>query len=446
MSTTTTDISGFTPEQKALFGAAAKLAPAGSVQTSDAPVLGPAAPGASSTGSGAAATKVPRYPSTVTPGGTPTPNAVDAAETAYQTSTTPETPEAVSARVGAMYAQELAGIKAHFADVMAGEKVTSANSTGRTRASAAAGGVLGMDFGNQELDATDKVNKQNEQNVSDQESAAEGAVYSKENTDVENELQSQKTTNQTALQQKISYLKDQATAAQSQVATIAGTTALADLPQDTYDSLYQKAGFDTPEEFNAYYEAAHNAALMGVKLVGDATTGYYTPQIDPSTGQISYNNVIKAKKDPIAISGSQYGNYVYNQDSGEITTVSPGQQYQIKSAGGQLWRIENSSGKATPLTPKYTGVTKVGWDHATVDQQLAVQRWIEDQSQQEGKDPSTYIKQVQGDQTAFLTALNASLDAGYYTPITVQQTGTDTSADDAATQAQNAADDVSNGQ
>lgn len=387
--------------------------------------------------------KVPRYPTTGAdaPGST-----VDGAESAYQAASAPEDPATVAKRVEANFAGVLAAIKTRYAALTNAQGIKNEAASGRTRATQAASGTLGGDFGNEALANTDESNQAALGSIAAEEANAEAGVGSQINTQVESEIQSQRGTSQKALQDRITYLSGVADKARSQIGTISATTDLSTLPQDTYDSLYQKAGFDTPEEFNAYYEASRNAALQGVKLVGDSATGYYMPSVGKD-GTVSYKNVIGAKQE--LVSGSQYGNFAYDPTSNTVKTISPGQSTQIKSAGGQLWAVDVKTNTAKPITPKYSGVDKVGWSKASVDQQLAVQRTIEAEAKAAGKDPAPYLTAVQQNPDAFLTTLNGAVDAGYYVPVSVSQTGSpmDTSAADAAAAtATDAADAAANGQ
>lgn len=440
---TPVDTSSFTAPQLAAFNKAAALGTGVPTYNSAAPAsYGPnPAPVKSSGSSGSSSTPpVARYPTGYDSAAGVT-NDVDSAENDYVTSTTPEDPNAVAARVSAEYAAQLAAIKTRYAALTSNQEVTNTSNAGKTRAVNAASGVLGQDFGNANDANTAAAGQQALATISAEEGNEEGAVYSGENTEINGQLDKEKTTNQSALQQKLTYLQGVATQAQAKVQSIAANTPLDTLDQTTYDTLYKQAGFDTPDEFNTYYEASRTAALQGAKLVGSDTVGYFIPTVG-SDGTTTYKNVIPAK--PTVINGSQYGNYVLGAD-GNVTQVSPGQQTKIITSGGRLWSVDLKTNAATPLTSASSGAGKTGWQQASIDQQLAVQAWITKNASSSGKDPSTYVSQVQSDPDAFLYALNQALDAGIYSPINVTGS-TDPGSDstDTSDSADNAYNDSGN--
>lgn len=404
-------------------------APAGSTDNGDGTFT-------SSTGikytSGPSTDKVGRYPSS---------SAGASDSTTLDQSETPESEESIQSRIEDSYATQISAINSVKADLLQKQGVVNANNEGRTRATAASSGVLGQDIGNENQDSAAAESAAANKAIEDASASEIAALQSKASDTAESEYNTEKGNYQT-------YLKSKISDTQAKVGTIAASTPLEDLPQTEYDSLYASAGFDNPDEFNAYYEASRTAALQGVKLTGSDTTGYYMPVVG-ADGKVSYQNVIKAK--PVPISGSQYGNYVYDPTTGDVQAVSQGSTSKVITSGGRLWLVPMKNGSPTggaaqALTPQSAGSTaKVGWDKASTDQQLAVQSWIEGQAGGDTASEQHYLQVVQSNPDAFLTALNSAFEAGTYIPAALDSTATDSSAADAAAQsAQDAADAAAN--
>lgn len=354
----------------------------------------------------------------------------------------PEDPSAITARISDEYAQEVAAIKSITADQIASQDKVNAQDEGATRATSAATGVLGSDMGNDNQTRAQEQSQSADQQIQSSEESQLAGIQQNISTAAEGEYTTEKSAYTTALQNKIS-------STQSTIQSMAANTPLSSLSQNEYDSLYASAGFDTPEEFNAYYTAAGQAAKLGTKLVGSDAVGYFLPQIDPTSGNVTYSNVIMPK--PTA--GSQYGTYQYNPTTGNVETVSPGTTGKIITSGGQLWLVpmQNGSptgGKAVPLTQKTTGTgssTKGGWSKATIDQQLAVQSTIMSEAQAANytqDQTNAAIEAVQSDPTKFLDVLNVAFDSGTYQPTALDSTGSGQTDDSAATAAESAASDA----
>lgn len=386
-------------------------------------------------------TKVARYPSAKAT----TTDPVQGAEDQYQSASKPESYADVEKRIVNSYSSEIAAIRANSAAQLAAQDPLNKANEGRTRAASAGSGTLGTDFGNGEMTEAEKASQRANDLIRTDAQAKEGAITSKAGEEARADYNTERTTGQAALKDKIGYAKDAVSQVQSKIQTIAAATKLDDLSQNEYDSLYAHSGFNSPEEFNAFFEAAHTAALQGTKLVGDATTGYYVPQIDPATGGLTYKNVIK----PI-VKPTQYGAYEWDPTSGEVKTIAQAQP-KIMTSGGRIWSIDPKTNKAVPLTARVAAAAggKVGYEKANLDQQLAVHAWIESEAEKSGRDASAYLTQVKTDPNAFMEALNGALQSGIYVPAAVSQDSTDTSAADAsaanaAQAAQDAADAAAN--
>lgn len=401
-----------------------------------------------------------RYPSTTSPATSPE----DAAESTYQSESTPEDPAAIASRIQAEYAPEIQSIQNYYNSLLASQTTANTAASGSTRAEEAESGELGQDMGNAETANQNSINAQNLGVITDKENAAEGAVEGTESTEEESEVMAEKTQQQTATGQEIGYLSSKASAAQSQIGTIAGTTDLASLPQDEYDSLYEASGFATPEQFNTYYNAARQSAQLGVKTIGDATTGVWSQQADGSYKQIipgakntigdpttgvwqlqsdgTYKNIITAQPKVGSIGAG--GSYVLNPTTGAIQTIAP-TAHKIVSSGGVIYSVDPSTNAATPLTS-----TKNGWAGATGssgDQEKAA---IAGYIQSIGGDVNATITNIQADPNAYYQYLDAATNAGYYTPVAGLQPQSNTDNTDAATNesidSQDASTDTSSSQ
>jgi len=359
-------------------------------------------------------------------------SATDALESTILNNAQPESEADIQARIEAGYAQEIAAIKATYAGIMSGQVAVGQQNAGRTRASAAASGVLGQDIGNSEQASQAATEQQAEATIAAEEAAKEGDVYGQINTQAENEYQTERANFNTAQNNELSYLQTRAKDTQAQVASIAATTDLSKLDQATYDSLYAKAGFDTPDEFNAYYNASRQAALQGVKLVGDSTTGFYMPVVD-SSGNVSYKNVIKGK--PITGSIGTGGAYIYDPTTGQVQTVQPTVN-KIITSGGILYSVNPTTNKATPLTKKSSSTSsKVGWGD-DLQSTLAVQSYAEGNADAYNKKygtsytPDQLIAAAKSSPDAFLVILNEALGSGVYNPTAVAPVQSDPNAID----------------
>jgi hypothetical protein len=258
--------------------------------------------GAAPSGTTTTPSATPRYPSgyptsygpiSAPPaqGGTP-PTALEDAEQKYLNDSTVEDPTAIAKRIQDIYQQEINGVQAQYANLISGQEETNVNNLGRTRATAAASGTLGSSFGNAAMGTTEQYNEQQLETLQTEEQSALSDIYTKIGSQSETEYQNELSQRSAAEQQYIQYLGQQATQAQSQIAQIAATTPYDQLDQPTLDYLFKSSGFATPQQFQTYYNAATNAAKVGLKLYGNATTGYYSPSVDPTTGALNYNVVI----------------------------------------------------------------------------------------------------------------------------------------------------------
>lgn len=381
----------------------------------------------------------------------PAESAEDTAEAQYQSDATAEDPNAIATRISSEYASEIQSIKNYYAGLTSQQQTVNTNESGKTRALESASGELGQDIGNTETNQQDQANEQSLNVIGQEEQNAEGAVEGMEASTTESEIQSEKTAQQTADTQRLSFLSQQAQQAQSQIATVAGTTDLSSLPQDEYDSLYEASGFSTPEQFNTYYTAVRQGSILGAKTIGDATTGVYQQQADgtykkiipgttntigdPTTGVWSlqsdgtYKNVIPAAPKVGSIGAS--GSYVFNSSTGAIQTVAPAAN-KIVSSGGVIYSVNPSTQQATPLTTTQNGW--VGAKGASGDQEkAAIIGYVN--SLGGGIDPAATIAKIQSDPTTYYQALSAATQAGYYVPVNLG-VGTDsTDETDASTNA-----------
>lgn len=451
---TTINETTFTPAQQASVAAAEKTAAPGTTYNNitNTPAAAPAAtaPGAGATG---------RYPST-TAATAPAATPVSAAENAYVTDTTPENPSTITSRVASEFGGEISSIKSYYDSLLAEQGTVNTDESGKTRATVAASGELGSDMGNAAQAAQDKTNMTALGNITAEEGNAEGTVEGQEASTVEGEVSAERTDAQTADQQKLTYAQGQQTDAQNKVSQIAGSYDLSTLPQATYDALYEASGFQTPDEFNAYYNAARTSALTGGKTIGDATTGVWQQQLDgtwktviPSSGTIgdptsgvwkmqsdgTYKNIIPAQPKIGSIGAA--GSYVYNPSTGSISTIGPSARKYVTS-GGTLYSIDPGNNSATPLASSPSN--GVGWasnKSGSDSEKAAIISYIESK----GYDVNATIENLQKDPTAYYDALGAASQAGYYTNTNVGVTGdaAASSMQDAADNADNAANDMS---
>lgn len=397
-------------------------------------------PAPGSGGSSNPPAKVPRYPSANVSGNDP----VAGAEAKFLESAPKPNLDEIESQIRDSMGSEISTIKSMYADMLAKQDITNKQREGRTRASSAAGGVLGTDFGNAEQNQakgeSDAANSAIYNEEMNKLAALDNSALSQGRTIYESRLG----TYQGAQKDNIQFRKDAISKTHQMLSSIAATTKLEDLPQAQYDSLYANSGFSTPEEFNAFYDASRMATLQGTKLVGDASTGFYIPQLG-SDGQLTYKNVIK----PI-IKPSQYGAFQFDPSTGDVKSVAPAMP-KIVSSGGRIWSIDPTTNKAVALTSASAGAGgKVGWGKANLDQQIAAQSWIEQEAQKGGRDASPYLKQIKDDPDAFLQALQGASEAGIYVPAALSVDSSDAqtaaaTAEDAAANAQQAADDAAAG-
>lgn len=380
-------------------------------------------------------TKVTRYPSSTSTSGT---SGVTAANKAYQASITPESDADIESRIQGEYADSLAAIRSKYADITAEHMTDDKAQEGRTRAASSANGTLGGDFGNAQQSTAERATSNDLQSVRDAQAADEESVLSQVRSGVESERQGQKATYQKATSDNLAAAQQKVKDTQAMIQQVAGATSLDQLDQSEYDTLYANSGFESPELFNSFYEAAHQAALSGTKLLGDATTGYYVPQVG-ADGQVSYKNVI-----PAIVKPTQYGAYTFDASTGDVKTIAPAQP-KIVSSGGRLWSIDPKTNDAIALTPASAASTgKVGWQSANTDQQIAAYSFIEREATSAGKDPKHYLDLMRSNPDAFLVALNGAVQAHLYTAAAVtpydqvQTDSTDSSNQDAIDAATNA--------
>lgn len=407
-----------------------------------------------------AAAATGRYPTGYTApasGSTPAESASDTAEDTYQADSNSQTPASIASQVEGEYSGELSAIKNYYANLTSQQTVVNTQNSGKVRATEAASGELGQDIGNSETGEQDNSNSAALATITAEEGNAEGAVYGAEAGATETDLAAARTSQLTADEQKISYLSTQAQAAQSQIQTVAGSTDLASLPQDEYDSLYEASGFSTPEQFNTYYSAARQSALTGGKTIGDATTGVWQQQIDgtwksvipgsntigdPTTGVWSkgtdgtYTNVIPAAVKTGTIGAA--GSYIYNPQTGAVQTIAPAAN-KIVTSGGVLYSVDPTTNEATALAG--TPTNGEGWSSTKAGSD-AEKAAILSYAKAQGYDTDTVITNLESDPNAYYQALGAAAQAGYYTNPSVS-TGTGAAPASGGTAAPTASTDQS---
>ena len=400
----------------------------------------PPAAAAPATSSDSSSTKVARYPSA----GVSSSSKVDDDENDYQNASKQESYNDIEQRILGSYSSEIAAIKAAEAAALTAQAPINAQAEGRTRASSAASGTLGTDFGNSQQGAAEKTSSDNNNKIVSDYETKINDLQNQAAQQAESEYSGERSSAQQAAKDKITYDQQQQATTQSKIQQIAAATSLDDLSQDEYDSLYANSGFSSGDEFNAYYNAARQAAIQGTKLVGDSTTGWYVPQID-SNGNLTYKNVIKPIVKPTAT-----GAYQFDPDTGEVKTIA-GAQNKIITSGGRIWSIDPTTNKATALTSRVATAAdgKVGYQKATVDQQLAVHAWIESQPGSDAQKQQA-LANVQSSPDYFMTALNGALQSGIYVPAAVSSDSSDDAAsadaEQAAQDAEDAADNLQNDQ
>lgn len=417
------------------------------------------APAVTSTTSTAAG----RYPTNYTapPAGTTTQSPADAAESTYLSDSTPQSDAAISANVSSLYASEIASIQQYYNGLLGQQAIVNTNESGKTRATASAEGELGQDQGNALQANQDATNSAANANIVAEEGQAEGAVTDKEASATLSAEQSQQATKLAADTQAIGYQNTKMAAAQQQIQTVAGTTDLASLPQDEYDSLYEASGFTTPEEFNAYYTASRQSAITGAKILGDTTSGVWQQQGngtwknvipsqntigDPTTGVYSkqsdgtYKQVIAPQVKVGSIGAA--GSYIYDPSSGNVQTIGPAAN-KIVSSGGVIYSVDPATNKATQLT-----ANKTGWQSTTAgadNEKAAIMSYVNSLGLSTS-DSAALVQSVQSNPQAYFTALGNASQAGYYIPTTVGTgDGTTQDATDAATNAAQDATDAAAG-
>lgn len=385
--------------------------------------LGVTVPGASTVSPAA----TPRYPSS---GDTTTTSPADSAESTYQSDSAAEPEGDIASRVASEYSGEISSIQNYYNTLISQATTANTEASGKERATESAEGELGSPIGNTAEQAQDNANLENSESVVAAENNAEGAVEGQEASQTESEITAERGQQQTADQNAVTYAQDKATQTQTQIATVAGTTALSDLPQDEYDALYEASGFTTPQQFNDYYQAMATAAKTGAKTIGDATTGVWQQQADGT-----WKSVIPAPLKTGSLGAN--GGYVFDPNSGQVTTVSPTTP-KIVSSGGIIYAIDPSTNEATPLTSKTGGSKGSGWDGTgtgTDQEKAGIMSYLS--SLGSTIDMQATLKKIESDPDTYYQALGAASQNGYYTNVNVGtgdgSSGTTQDATDALT-------------
>lgn len=385
-----------------------------------------------------------RYPTGYTApaqGAAPATSSTDQAESTYLTDSTPQSDSEIASNVQGLYAGEISSIQNYYNGLLGQQNIINTNNEGKTRATDSAEGELGSDMGNADESNASAAAETASGDIVSQENNAEGSVTNEEASATLSQEASQEQTKLAADVQNIGYQSTKAQTAQSQIQTIAGTTDLASLPQDEYDSLYEAAGFATPEQFNTYYNAARQSALTGGKTIGDASTGVWQQQAngtwtnvipsgttigDPTTGVYakqsdgSYSQVI-APQNKVGTIGAA-GSYIYNPSTGQVQTIAPAAP-KIVSSGGVIYSVNPTTGTATQLTANKTGWTATGG--SADNEKAGIMSYVN--SLGLSSDQAAALQQsIQSNPQAYYTALGNAAQAGYYTPTTI---GTGTGAD-----------------
>ncbi len=349
-----------------------------------------------------------------------------------------EDPAVIAKRINDEYAAELQSIRNYYAGITSQQVEANKTSSGKTRALVSASGELGQDIGSAQQDETETQNREKLATIGREEQVKEAGVRSTIASTTESEIQSEKATEQAGETAHLSFLSAEAQKAQSQIATVAGTSDLANIPQNEYDSLYEASGFATPEQFNTYYNAVRQSALTGGKTIGDATTGVYQQQSDGS-----WKNVIKGSKDtlgdptagvwqkqddgtykniipaqPKIGSIGAAGSYVFDPTTKTVKTIKPAAP-KIVSSGGVIYSVDQNTQKATQLTKSIDGWS--GAKGAAGDQEkAAILSYIHGKTLGlSDADAKALTEAVQTNPKAYYNALANAAQAGIFVPITI---------------------------
>lgn len=180
-------------------------------------------------------------------------------------------------------------IKNTYAGILQQAAVTGQNDLGRTRATAARSGTLGSDFGNAELDTTQKNNDANAQAIAAERDQKITTLLGAADDRATAQIEADKNRAATNSENYLNFLKSNADQAKSDVKDMAAAGLTPDqLPQDKFNQLVDQTGY-TPEQLQA--EFVLNTPKD--QVVSSFTQGnkYYVVTRNPLTGENKTSSV-----------------------------------------------------------------------------------------------------------------------------------------------------------
>ena len=286
---------------------------------------------------------------------TPTTPQTPVAAPRYNVTPTPtptyQSEDEIRRSLDAQLSASLGAIRSKYA-TLKGEAVQAGKQQlGRTRAGAAASGVLGSTFGEAELGAQEQKNLEAQRLLEEQQATEESqARYGIDEATRKRFVEEREYAGKESDRQ-LAALEKTASSARENIKNIATTSRFDDIPTSTVESLFTQSGFSTPEEFKSFFEAARQAATKkNVELKEMKDGGWVKFTTDPITGEITTDQVVKAPPVEKKVQEVDLGNRVSVIDSSTGTEmysypkgVSPDKLADIKAKA-----IENAALVTTP--------------------------------------------------------------------------------------------------
>ena len=256
----------------------------------------------------------------------------------------------IRADVREQFQTYLDAVNASYNRLLSEEKQRGVGRLGRTRAGAAAGGILGGSFGEQALGETERYNVELEKGVEEGRQLKLAEFFTKIDERALKEIEAQQAERKGKAEAYINFLTTSKTDTQRDIKTLASSgIKISDIPENRYKQLLNQSGMD-PLQFESFYYLNLPANLKPI------TKDIETRLPNGNAGMIRIETDPKTEK-------STQRTFDYGVKNEQLYGKYPGGTEKVN---GILYGI-GPDGTPTPLTNYFNNAIKLGKDNDNLD-------------------------------------------------------------------------------
>jgi len=196
----------------------------------------------------------------------------------------------IRANVREQFQTYLDAVNASYNRLLSEEKQRGVGRLGRTRAGAAAGGILGGSFGEQALGETERYNVELEKGVEEGRQLKLAEFFTKIDERALKEIEAQQAERKGKAEAYINFLTTSKTDTQRDIKTLASSgIKISDIPENRYKQLLNQSGMD-PLQFESFYYSNLPDNLKPITKdietrLPNGNAGMIRIETDPKTGK-----------------------------------------------------------------------------------------------------------------------------------------------------------------